>query len=107
MYSNSDNLVIDHYHPTPPMPASELGFIVTNIKQFELEMNRNLSLHLFTQENNLMKVNKTMLAIQYVVNIIENYTGVPFNMDELSYVILPHRQNYREIKRGIILTRLV
>lgn len=70
----------------------------------QFDINDNLTVRFYARHENFDEANYTATVIESVLDLLENYTGIPFHLNKLNYVAVPNIGNFKEIKSGLILS---
>lgn len=99
---------MDEYNRTSSVRASEIGFIVTNMRPRSFEITPNLTFIFYAREKYTPDLNYTVDLLKDVIQIYETYFENQFPFEKVKYVCVPNGPpSQREVKDSMILSRLV
>lgn len=97
---------MDEYNRTNLVRASEIGFIVTNMKPKSFKITPNLTFIFYAREKYQPDLDYTVDLLKKVIKIYENYFDMPFPYEKVKYVCVPNGSpGQREVKDSMILSR--
>lgn len=96
---------VDEYNRTNLVRASEIGFIVTNMKPAVFQISDNITFIFYAREKYTNDLEYTVDLLKKVIKIYENYFGSPFPYEKVKYVCVPNASpGQREVKDSMILS---
>lgn len=96
---------VDEYNRTNLVRASEIGFIVTNMKPKVFQIRENLNFIFYAREKYTNDLDYTVDLLKKVIKIYEDYFGSSFPYEKVKYVCVPNGgPGQREVKDSMILS---